>query len=204
MFEQKFNSDRLLVIDLLPATLCNAACYFHGVTIRMKTLMTKLPKFKSAGLLLLSGAALAQTPAAPTARGPSLELALEAANAAIATCAAREQKIGVTVVDAAGVQKVVLSSDGASARGVASSTNKALTSLHFKTATSALAEQSKTDKTLADAIAANTSFNGRAGGILIKVGEEIIGAVGVGGARGSEVDEACAVAGLQKVQSRLK
>jgi uncharacterized protein GlcG (DUF336 family) len=40
--------------------------------------------------------------------------------------------------------------------------------------------------------------------VLIKVGDEIIGAIGVGGARGSNVDEECAVAGLQVVQSRLK
>jgi uncharacterized protein GlcG (DUF336 family) len=98
----------------------------------------------------------------------------------------------------------LLATDGASPRGVASSTNKALTALNFKTATSQLSEQIKTDKTLADAIAANTSFNSRAGGVLIKVGDEIIGAIGVGGARGSEVDEACALAGLEKVQSRLK
>lgn len=162
----------------------------------------------AAGLSLLCAVAWAQTPAAPAAappaRGPSLELALEAARTAIETCSARDQKIGVTVVDAAGVTKVVLGSDGVSARGVASSTNKALTALHFKSATSALAEQSKTDKALVDTITANPAFNSRAGGILIKLGEDIIGAVGVGGARGSEVDEACAVTGLQKVQSRLQ
>ena len=145
-----------------------------------------------------------QQPPAPAARGPALDLALEAAKVAVETCTARDQKIGVTVVDSAGIQKVLLATDGASSRGVASSTNKALTALNFKAATSQLGEQSKTDKTLADAIAANTNFNSRAGGVLIKVNGEIIGAIGVGGARGSEVDEACAVAGLEKVQSRLK
>jgi len=145
-----------------------------------------------------------QQPPVPPARGPSLDMALEAAQVAIETCTARDQKIGVTVVDSGGVQKVLLATDGASGRGVASSTNKALTALNFKTPTSQLGEQIKTDKALADAVAANSSFNTRAGGILIKVGDDIIGAIGVGGARGSEVDEACAVAGLMKVQSRLK
>jgi uncharacterized protein GlcG (DUF336 family) len=160
-------------------------------------------------MTVMVSSAIAQTPAAatppaPPARGPSLELALEAAKLAIETCTAREQKIGVTVIDSGGVQRVLLATDGASPRGVASSTNKALTALNFKAATSQLNEQIKTDKTLADAIAANSSFNSRAGGVLIKVGDEIIGAIGVGGARGSEVDEACALAGLEKVQSRLK
>jgi len=151
----------------------------------------------------------ATTPAAaptptPPARGPVLELALEAARVAVQNCTERNQRIGVSVLDSAGVAKVVLGADGVSARGVASSTAKALTALQFKAATSALAEQVKTDKALADSIAANTSLNARAGGILVKVGDEIIGAIGVGGARGSDVDEACAVAGLQAVQSRLK
>ncbi len=162
----------------------------------------------AAVLATFAGAVNAQIPATPTAtpatRSPGLELALEAARTAIETCRAKDQKIGVTVIDAAGIQKVVLATDGASSRGVTSSTNKAITSLNFKAATSQLAEQVKTDKTLADAIAANSNFNSRAGGVLIKVGDEIIGAIGVGGARGSDVDEACAVAGLQKIQLRLK
>jgi uncharacterized protein GlcG (DUF336 family) len=40
--------------------------------------------------------------------------------------------------------------------------------------------------------------------VLLKVGDEIVGAIGVGGARGSENDEACALAGLERIQSRLK
>jgi uncharacterized protein GlcG (DUF336 family) len=148
----------------------------------------------------------ASAPPPPPARGPALEEALEAARVAIRVCSERNpvQRIGVTVVDSAGVVKVTLASDGASARGVASSNNKAVTALQFKTATSQLGEQIKTDKPLADKVAANPNFNARAGGILVKVGEDVIGAIGVGGARGSEVDEACAVAGLQAVQSRLK
>ena len=68
----------------------------------------------------------------------------------------------------------------------------------------ALAEQIKTDKTLADKVAANPSYLTRAGAVLIKVNDEIIGVIGVGGARGSDKDEQYALAGLQKVQARLK
>jgi len=165
---------------------------------------------------LLSGAAFAQSAPAvnppvtiaarvpvPAARGPALALALEAASIAIQTCATKDQKIGVAVLDSAGVVKVLLASDGASPRGVSSGNAKALTALQFKAPTSVLQEQVKTDKTLADKVAADAKFNARAGAVLIKIGNEIIGAIGVGGARGSDVDEACAVAGLQVVQSRL-
>lgn len=169
--------------------------------------------------LSASAAVVAQTPqAAPAAanpapppaaaRGPALEPALAAAQQAITTCLAKEQKIAVSVVDSAGVLKVLLASDGAHARGVASSTSKAVTALTFKAPTSQLGERAKTDKEFADKIAAGpgsgTSYNIRAGGILVKVGDEVIGAIGVGGARGSEIDEQCAVAGLAAVQARLK
>jgi hypothetical protein len=43
-----------------------------------------------------------------------------------------------------------------------------------------------------------------AGGILITVGGEVIGAIGVSGAEPSEKDEACAIDGLNKIKSRLK
>jgi len=158
----------------------------------------------------LAPAATAGAPAggsagqAPAARGPSLKLALEAAQKALDTCKGLDQKIGVTVVDSAGVLKVVLATDGASTRGVTSSTNKALTALAFTTATSDLAEKIKTDPVVAGQVAANANYNTHAGGVLLKVGTDVIGAIGVGGAKGSEKDEACALAGLQKISGRLK
>jgi uncharacterized protein GlcG (DUF336 family) len=41
------------------------------------------------------------------------------------------------------------------------------------------------------------------GGVPIKVGNEVIGAVGVSGAPGGEKDEACANAGIAKVAASL-
>jgi uncharacterized protein GlcG (DUF336 family) len=42
------------------------------------------------------------------------------------------------------------------------------------------------------------------GAIRIKVATEAIGAIGVGGAPGGDLDEACAKAGLDKIIDRLK
>jgi uncharacterized protein GlcG (DUF336 family) len=140
-------------------------------------------------------------PPVPAAHGPTLESAAEAATAAIEACLDKDQKAGVSVVDSAGVLKVLLAADGASERGVLSSTNKAVTALHFKAATSQLFKQKETDKGLADKIAANSSYNARPGGILLKSGDEIIGAIGVGGAK---IDEECALAGIDKIEARPK
>ena len=42
------------------------------------------------------------------------------------------------------------------------------------------------------------------GALNIRVGSEAIGAIGVGGAPGGELDEGCAKAGLDKISARLK
>jgi uncharacterized protein GlcG (DUF336 family) len=151
-----------------------------------------------------SAAAGGGQPPTPPARGPSLELALEAAQATLADCTARGHRIGVSVVDSAGVVKVTLGADGVSSRGVQSSNNKAVTALTFRLSSAQVGEKIKTDTDLAAKVAANPNFNARAGGVLLQVNGAVIGAMGVGGARGSENDEACALTGVQKIQARLK
>jgi uncharacterized protein GlcG (DUF336 family) len=43
-----------------------------------------------------------------------------------------------------------------------------------------------------------------AGGLPVKAGDEVVGAIGVGGAPGGEKDEACAQVGMDKIKDRLK
>ncbi|MEJ0071762.1 MAG: heme-binding protein [Pseudomonadota bacterium] len=42
------------------------------------------------------------------------------------------------------------------------------------------------------------------GGLPIKVGDDVIGAIGVSGAPGGEKDEVCSKAGIDKVADQLK
>ena len=44
----------------------------------------------------------------------------------------------------------------------------------------------------------------RAGGLTIKLSEEVIGAIGVGGAPSAEADELCAKAGLDTIRNRIR
>jgi uncharacterized protein GlcG (DUF336 family) len=44
----------------------------------------------------------------------------------------------------------------------------------------------------------------RAGALTIKLGDEVIGAIGVGGAPSAEADEVCARAGLDKIRDRIR
>jgi len=42
------------------------------------------------------------------------------------------------------------------------------------------------------------------GGIAIKVGDEVVGAIGASGAPGGDLDDACAHAGLDKIKDQLR
>ncbi len=42
------------------------------------------------------------------------------------------------------------------------------------------------------------------GGVLIKAGDEIVGVIGVSGARGNNIDTQCARAGIDKIKDQLK
>lgn len=145
----------------------------------------------------------AVVPAAPPARGVPAELALEAAKVALETCKGLEQKVGVSVLDSSGELRLLLAADGAATRGVQNSALKAKAALAFNLPSGQLADRAKVDKEVADRLAANPTWLARAGAVPISVGGTVIGAIGVGGARGSDKDEACATAGLEKVRSRL-
>jgi uncharacterized protein GlcG (DUF336 family) len=49
-----------------------------------------------------------------------------------------------------------------------------------------------------------SGWNAVGGGVVIKLGDETIGAIGASGAPGAKLDDACARAGLDKVRDRLK
>ncbi len=168
---------------------------------------------RAAGLALaiLPAAALAQAPAAgprpapaPAARGPSLALALEAAQAAVTTCAGNGYTVAASVIDSGGVLKVLVAGDGARPMAVLSSTRKAAAANKYRLATSDLDAKAKADPTLAAAIAADPTLMARAGALPLMAGADQIGAIGVGGAPGGEKDEACAKAALAQVAGRLK
>ena len=132
-----------------------------------------------------------------------VELALEAARTALDACKGLDQKVGVSVLDSAGELRLVLAADGAANRGVQNSALKAKAALAFEIPSGQVAERAKTDSAIAARLAANPTWLARAGAIPVSVGGTLIGAIGVGGARGSEKDEACAIAGLEKIRSRL-
>jgi uncharacterized protein GlcG (DUF336 family) len=126
------------------------------------------------------------------ARGPSFALALEAARAALAACAAKGPEVGVAVIDSSGQLRVALVADGALGGNVYTAVRKGLAALAFDEPTSLLSEQLEAGKVRAAEI--TPDMVPWAGAIPLRRRGRIIGAIAVSGSASSQ-DEAGARAG---------
>jgi uncharacterized protein GlcG (DUF336 family) len=133
----------------------------------------------------------------------SASLAAELAMAAVTACAQKNYHVGVVVLDTSGVQQVALRGDGAAAQNVLNANDKAYTAASFGADTAELVERSRTGA-VSSAFAKVPHLLLNAGGVVIKVGDEVIGAIGVSGAPGGDNDVVCAKAALEKIKDRMK
>ena len=133
----------------------------------------------------------------------SANLANQAVAAAVTKCASEGYAETAVLVDADGVQQAVLRGDRAGAHTLDSALFKAFTAASFKTGTSALVERAKSNPLLANLFKLPRLIL-LGGGIVIKHGDEVVGALGASGAPGGNLDDACAQAGLDKIKDQLK
>ena len=137
-----------------------------------------------------------------------MALALEAAQAAVNTCLGEGVKGSAAVVDSAGVLRLLVSADGSSKNSAELSPKKAIVAVQMKKPTSEIQAEMEKDPALKTKLEADKSIFPRAGAIPIMAGNDVIGAIGFGGANGAQGggthDEACAKAGIDKIVDRLK
>jgi uncharacterized protein GlcG (DUF336 family) len=133
----------------------------------------------------------------------SADLANQAVAAVVAKCASQGYAETGVLVDADGVQQAALRGDRAGAHTLDSAFYKAFTSASFKTDTTALVERSKTVPVFSNLFKLPHLLL-LGGGIVIKVGDEVVGAIGASGAPGGDLDDACARAGVDKIKDQLK
>ena len=159
----------------------------------------------AAGLAAFTGIPAFAADSLPTETHKVLtaDLAVEAAQAAIAACKAQGYNVSVTVADRMGMPKLVLMGDGARALTREVTRRKAYTS----------AVRGVTTADYTKLVTAPGAFNPGLydaelatgpGGVPIKAGDDTIGAIAAAGAPGGDKDEACANAGLAKISDRLK
>ena len=134
----------------------------------------------------------------------SAEMASTIASEVVAHCAQQGYAETAVVVDADGVRQAVLRGDRAGAHTLDSANDKAYTAASFKTDTAALADRAKTAPGFSALFTQLPHLILLGGGVVIKLGDEVIGAVGAAGAPGGDLDAACARAGVETIRDQLQ
>jgi uncharacterized protein GlcG (DUF336 family) len=131
----------------------------------------------------------------------TLALAQTIADAAIAQCRSMGFKVSVTIVDREGLPVVMLRDDRAGLHTPEGSDRKAYTARAFGQSSAAFAKRLE-DRPETVGSRHYSRVLAIAGGLPIKAGDEIVGAIGVSGTPGKDDD--CAQAGIDKVADQLK
>jgi uncharacterized protein GlcG (DUF336 family) len=165
--------------------------------------MSNKGRFASLGIVGLGLVFAAPAEAQLLARKDlSLAAALTIATTAADLCKSQGYTVSVTVVGRNGEVILQMRGDNAPPHTMENSFRKAYSARSFRVPSGELVKRVKDNPTapfvyLSNVVAAQ-------GALPIKVGDDVIGAVGVSGAPGGEKDEVCAKAGIDKVADTLK
>lgn len=162
--------------------------------------MNKLSILAATFVLTTAGAAQAQV---LSQRTLGLELANRLAADAVQACAEKGYAVSATVVDRAGIVRAVQRADNAGPHTLVASQQKAFTSASARNATQAMMEAAKKNPGAAN-LTDIPGFLLLGGGVPVRVGDEVIGAIGIGGAPGGHLDEQCALAAVAASAELLK
>ena len=161
--------------------------------------------FVGAFAVLPLGSAIAQV--GENGYSPRLALAVKAATKAIATCASNGYPVSAVVVDPSGLIKLEAKGDHSTILTTTSAFRKAYTVVTFgpifkfeaSSAFAALAAKNPAGP----ALGTLPDIALLPGAVAIKVGDEIVAALGVGGSPGGDKDEVCAQAGVESIKDDL-
>ncbi|MEW6246459.1 MAG: heme-binding protein [Nitrospirota bacterium] len=128
----------------------------------------------------------------------------KAVHAALEKCTKDGYKVSVAVVDRAGVLRALMRGDGAGPHTVSSSSKKAFTAASLRRPTSELADLAAKMPALQGLREMDDRILILGGGLPIEIGGEVVGGIGVGGAPGAHLDDACAQAGLDAIGAAPK
>ena len=171
-------------------------------TARRKMLMTR-PTLIGAVL----AAVVSQQPPAPpppAAKPFALSVALEAAQAALASCQSAGAPAVVEVMDTAFNPKVILAADGSRPNLIEFARRKAYTVIKTGMSSAEFGASVGPQGRGAPPINGDANLITFGGGLPIKVGADLVAALSVSGPTGPAADEACAKAGLDRIKDRLK
>jgi uncharacterized protein GlcG (DUF336 family) len=161
-----------------------------------------MKRFALIALLAVSPALAEDEDAVISYQALKPDFAIQVAVAAMEHCREQGYQVGVAVVDRSGQLQAFVRDRFAGAHTVDTATRKAWTAVSFRTNTTELDEATQPGS---DAF--GIRFVERAlplgGGIMIESGGSLLGAVGVSGAPGPELDDVCAEAGIEAIEDSL-
>ena len=128
-----------------------------------------------------------------------LPMATKAVQTALEACKKDGYRVSVSIVDRAGVLRAMGRADGAGSHTVDSSRKKAYTAASLRRPTTELAELIAKVQTLQSLREMNPEILILGGGLPIDISGDVVGGIGVGGAPGAHLDDACAQAGLDVI-----
>ena len=137
-----------------------------------------------------------------THRDLSYAMAKTIAETAIESCGAKGYAVSAVVVDRAGETIVALRADNAGPHTMENARRKAYTARSFRMSTAVYAKRFADNDPVVRQQVTLPNVIAIPGGLPVKVGDDVIGGVGVSGSPG--VDEPCVQAGIDKVADQLK
>jgi uncharacterized protein GlcG (DUF336 family) len=155
------------------------------------------------GTMLLSLPHAASAQELLSQKALSADLAHRVVQGTIEKCRADGYKVSVAVLDRAGNLQAFIRDDGTGPHTISTARRKAYTALTFKQTSAEFATRMAAQPASAG-LKDVTDVIVLGGGVPIKVGNDVIGSVGVSGAPGGDKDEACGNAGIQRIAEYLK
>jgi len=132
----------------------------------------------------------------------TVDTALKAAQGALAKCRAEGYQVAVAVVDRSGILQVTLRDRYAGPHTPETARQKAWTAVSFRTSTTELAASTQAGQPQS-AMRGVTGALPLGGGLIIETAGSMVGAIGVSGAPGGELDDLCAEAGIEAIADDL-
>jgi uncharacterized protein GlcG (DUF336 family) len=131
-------------------------------------------------------------------------MALKAATAALDKCKADGQEVSVAVVARSGATKALLRADGSGPHTIASAPGRISRRPAWGCDTADLSSFIKENGDAEGLRDMDPRLVILGGGLPIRIGNAIVGGIGVGGSPSAKIDEACARAGVEAIGGVLK
>lgn len=165
----------------------------------MKQLRIKITLLAITAALSSSLAFAAEQRTTVTVTQLSSNTAFQLAKKAVEQCQIKGYQVTTTVVDTSGNVIAQLRADGAGTHTLESSRKKAFTAVSMKQPTEKLMKLIAEKPILQPLRDMDDNLLLLAGGLPIKIKQQVVGAIGVGGAPGGHLDVQCAEAAIKEI-----